>query len=214
VTAPPDPKALLRALQADLPSHDAEARIRQRLVAASIVSAASVASAAAEAVATTAVVQATTSVTVGKLLAGVSLAMLIGGSVWFAVDVDAPPPSAHAPATRPPVLASPALDPATPEQESLDDTPREMPKQAARKRVRSRRAEKTAAAEREHVSTLGAEGALLARALEAMQRGDFAEANRLLDEHEQRFSSGTLQHERQLARKRLREVMKHAAHFR
>jgi hypothetical protein len=214
MTKSPDPSQLLRALKADLPTREDEERVRDRLIALGLASHATTGA------------QATTSAhrflgkfassPVGKALMATGLALTLGGT--FLLASHRPDTTSSRAKTTSAARTGKSVD--HPGQASVDrlldgQSPkpattavRDRPSKRVPRRARpgpskpqpAEQATTTAADQ----STLAIESALLARALEALQRGELAQAAQLLREHESRFPFGVLRHERQLAWQRLR----------
>lgn len=226
-----EPEDLLEeALRADLPSQDAEARLRRRLLGAGLAVGNGIAATTAAAAGTGAVAKAATLSWGLKVGLAAAVAIPSVGLLWehsqhpsSAVTATAVAPSAtHRPVAvpEPAALQPVAIEPAL-------TTP--LVAEAPRARVAARRDEPspslaatalaTAPSQNEFaapeavplreasaVSTLREETQLLDRAFAALGAGNQEAARRLVAEHESRYPQGLLVKERERAKIRLSEL--------
>ena len=224
---------LEEALRGDLPTPDAEARVRRRLLAAGVAVGNGVATTtAAGASAGAGAGAASVAVKTAGLSWGlkVGLAALVGiPTVGLWLDGRAPQP-ARAPVTTParpleakPQPAAAAATPPAPREATYVATPAAVERPPARL-AKAASTHVAATASSAHPSqadfaaseqqprapqvqsTLGEETRLLDAAFAALTAGDRARAASLLQQHERRFPSGLLQKERERAKTRLTEM--------
>jgi hypothetical protein len=230
-----EPEDMLEeALRGDLPTPDAEARVRRRLLAAGIAvgngMAATTAAASGAGMASVAVKA--TGLSWGLKLGFAALVGIPTVGLWLdgrtqsssaapsRVVAPAQPvaakPRATAPATPDaPALATPAEPaavvehpPARTAKAPANDAP--TPVDAIQSSAQPSQADFTASEQPAHApqerSTLAEETRLLDAAFAALTAGDRAQAASLLHEHDRRFPAGLLRKERERAKTRLNEL--------
>jgi hypothetical protein len=174
-------------LRSRLPDEAHKERMRARLAALGVGGATLAAGSAQAALGATAALKLSLA---SKVFLAVSSLAVLGGSAYLATTTTASPRRERAviaPAEREVVVPAPAIV-----EPLIELAPQPAPAAKPHK-----------ARLRAPLDTLSAENELLAAAVRALNAGDSAEAERLLDEHERRHPSGVLRDERERARRRL-----------